>query len=219
MLLSLSLVFNVVLVVCVVSLFKKWWEADDDLKGCERQLEKCEECLDEWQKAYRSLQCDYYYLEEDLFDTEAEFEEFQDKTVKVFKQLKNELQDREDLIANLFEEMEELEADDEPETIEVEDYEVMPELLFLMAPIVSEAEKMVADAKIEADKIVAEAKAKADQIIANAEIKIKEMLSKVNKYKKPVNKPVPPQVSVKDPNKEYKKPTGKPVKPTINKAV
>lgn len=209
MMLGLSLVFNVVLVVMVVSLFKKWWETDDDLKGCERQLEKCEECLDEWQKAYRSLQCDYYYLEEDLFDTEAEFEEFQDKTVKAFKQLKNELQDREDLIANLFEEMEELEADDEPETIEVDDYEVMPELLFLMAPIISEAERMVADAKIEAEKIVAEAQVKADQIIANAEIKIKEMLSKMSKYKKPVSKPVPPQVgksSEKKVNKELKRP-------------
>ena len=203
MMLGLSLIFNVVLVVMVVSLFKKWWETDDDLERCERQLEKCESCLEEWQEAYSCLEVDY----EDLRD---EFDEFYDKTVKALKRLHTEINDRDDLIEGLYEEIEILEENlkiatdgEEPETIEVEEYEVMPEILFLMAPVLTEAEQIVEDAKVEADKIVAEARAKADQIIANAEIKLKEMLSKVNKYKKPSGKPVKPQI-VK--SKELKRP-------------
>ena len=131
MLLSLSLVFNVVLVVVAVSLFKKWWETDDDLERCETRLERYETRLeehitrhDELYKAYSDL-CDGYYdlserysnlLEQNIDLVESnislseELLEFQDRTVKAFRQLKNELQDREDLIANLFEEMEELEV-------------------------------------------------------------------------------------------------------------
>ena len=213
MLLSLSLIFNVVLVVVAVSLFKKWWETDDDLERCERQLEKCESCLGEWQEAYKSLQSDYYSLEESLYDTVGEFDEFYEKTVKAFRQLRNELQDREDLIANLFEEMEELEADDELE-INDDEYEIIPELLLLMAPVLTEAEQIVEDAKVEAEKIVAEARAKADQIIANAEIKLKEMLSKVNKYKKPA----PPQI-VKSSEKKVNKELKRPVPPKISNII